>query len=442
MLITKSEIDESLLNYLQKQKKIDYSYSNKKNEYEINFLNYTGFFNDKLIIQPKLKEVLELDEENLINSYKVKFDKIYKNIIEYLSTNLLFDVSIVNFNIKEANLNSNEIYQLFILLNQKDVLIESLYLILNNPHRKLIEKEVYKNFDEVDYIDENILIDILQNPKSWSDNNPKTPNIILQYQNYETFNTIENQFIKYFLIEVENLILKLIERFEFLSENFNNILNEIENFLSDEAFRDIDELNYFPSNSQLLLKRDGYREIFNIYRLLHSSFIPSFYNDLNLAFDLKDFATICEYYLLVEMIKEFKKESGEIKKFKLDENLKIYNTIYEKAYIEFENGLKLYYQKTFTIYSFLKFRPDFYIEFEDKRVIFDAKFRVFKKNRKDILKNMHYYRDSLKANSVVALTLGKKRRGKVFEVDKSILKIESFNDIFDLNGVGYLDLSL
>lgn len=454
------EVEEisDIYEYLKEKEQI---YTEKyKDRYKIKFNNFCGYFGNKLVIQKKLAKKLNLidKDENLKINYKKTYNEIFQNFLERIllelsKEHIIYSLSLSNFSVKENKLNENKIFKLLLLLELKDELMNSLQLILSNPHRKLCEYKTYNNLDEVDYIDSNVIMDILQNPNKLYKtekgileyNNVKyLPVEVLQYKQEENFDTLENRFIKFFLKELENILLNDLKEFMHL-ESLKKFQEEIEFILRSDIFLEIKNLSYFPSNSQILMRREGYREIFEIYRLLHLSFIPKIFEDLDLSFSLKDMATLWEYYTLIEILKELKDEFGNYQlKIDFKEKAK-YKTNYEEAKFEFEKGLIVYYQKTFNGYSTLQFRPDFYIKYDNKEFIFDAKFRLFEDNKTDILKNMHYYKDSLRVKFAVAVCLGDKKNGRFWKIDGDMKIINFFLDCMnkeDLKGVGYLDLKI
>jgi predicted component of viral defense system (DUF524 family) len=442
--------------YLEKQGQIEIIDNNL-----IKFKNFCGYLEDKLIIQRKLAKHLNLLENekpkvNYKELYNKTFQKFLEKILRELSKeNIIYTLSLTEIPVKENSLNESKIFKLLLLMKLKGELINSLHLILSNSHRKLYKYQIYKNLNDVNYVDSNILIDILQNSDKlyefkdgiieYDDKN-YSPTKILQYESEETFDTLENRFIKFFLKEIE-LILKDLKEFLFLNE-LKEIKNEIEYALQSHIFSEVKDMNYFPSNSQVLMKKSGYREIFKIYRLLHTSFVPEFFRNLDLAYSLKDMATLWEYYVLIEILKILKCKFGNYQiEINFEEKIKN-NTIYEKAKFRFENGLILFYQKTLKSYSSLEFRPDFYIEYNNKKFIFDAKFRIFEDNKKDILQNMHYYRDGLNVNYAIAICLENKKdnesSGNFWFKNKNNKKDLFLNNLFfneeNLEGVGYTNL--
>ncbi|WP_081826583.1 DUF2357 domain-containing protein [Persephonella sp. KM09-Lau-8] len=463
LLLDEEDLEDTkeILEYLKKKEQIDIQ------ENFIFFKNYTGIIETKsknyLVIPKKLAKhfnlINEKDEpiENFEKTYDKKFEQFLKYILQKLSKeHIIYSLSLSHFPVEESKLNESSILKLLLLLNKKDELIGSFYLILTNPHRKLIEYESYKNIDEVSYVDSDVIVDIIQNPERLYetsngiiDDQGKryAPSTVLQYETEETFDTLENRFIKHFLKELENILLNELKDFMFLDE-LKELKNEVENMLQSDIFSEVGDLNYFPSNSQVLMKKSGYREIFQIYRLLHLSFVPKIFEDLDMAFSLKDMATLWEYYVLIKILKEFKEKCGN---YKVEINFKEkskYKTNYEEAKFRFKNRLILYFQKTKKSYANVEFRPDFLIEYNGKSYVFDAKFRIFKDNRPDILKNMHYYKDGLKLNSAVAVCLGEDKKGSFWVVDKTD---KNDKDLFslleiinneELKGIGYINLKL
>jgi len=289
-------------------------------------------------------------------------------------------------------LNESIIFKLLLLLNKKEELLGALNLIRSNPHRILTDYENYKNLEEISYIDSNVIVDIAQNPERlYKTSNGVicyqkkrySPSTVLQYEVEETLDTLENRFIKHFLEELDFILSDDLKEFIFL-QNLEDIKIEVEDIIQSGIFSKIGELNYFPLNSQVLMKRAGYREIFQIYRLLHLSFIPGIFTDLDTAFSLK-------------------------------------------------------------------FRPDFLIEYKGRRYIFDAKFRVFEDYKSDILKNMHYYRDGLKLNAAIAVSLSETLTKEIQEVflypvykNESRNNLNSFSEIVnsvDFEGIGNINLN-
>lgn len=440
--------DIKFLKYLEESEKV-------RIEDDILYVeNFCGYLTDNILVIPsKIKKSLESfkKESDFQTFFNFFFEKFLNYIIRELSKeNIIYSIALANFPVDESKPVESKIFKLLLLLEKKDELINSVHFVLSNPHKELIENEEYKNLGEVYVVNEDVLTDIISNPQFLykTENgiieDRYSPIKVLQYVTEETFDTLENRFIKYFLKEIETVLSEELEEFLYLKE-LREIKEEVEYALQTDIFVEVGNLSYFPSNSQVLMKKAGYREIFNIYRLFHSSFIPQIFKNLDIALSLKDMATLWEYYVLIEILKSLKKIYGNYEtKINFEERTK-QGTIYDYAVFEFEDGLKLYFQKSLYSYSRLEFRPDFIMEMNNKKYIFDAKFRIFEDNRKDILLNMHYYKDGLDAEFAVAVCYGNNTLGNFYFKDKGIYEIEFDKKFLNqeyFEGIGFLNLDL
>jgi predicted component of viral defense system (DUF524 family) len=427
------------LDYLHSREKIIYH----KESQEVELMDYCGYIGNTLFIPAKLKNILSASTEQ---EYNILFSRFFEFILKHLSEDLLFYISPTEFKVEEYGDNNNPIFQLETLLREKNNIEIAINHILVNPYTILDKKIVEKTFDEINYIDNYTIDDIISNPQNWYQGDYNKPIKVNQYETFESVNSLENRFIKYFLIDLISTLDKLLKFTTNLHSSFYKILDlkkQIRNFFVSFPFDEVDEMEIFPYNSQVLMKREGYRELFLIYNRLHISYKPSSLQNLTNSLSIKDMSSLWEYYVLVHLIKYF----GRIKTLKVQKNLKIKNEDYETMLIEFKNGAKLSYQNVFESYSLIPFRPDFFIEFNNQTFILDAKFRILQDNRTDILKNMHYYKDSLKVDLAIAVSINNQIGGELYLENRNIEKLETFDDIFrsksdKKHGIGFFDLQL
>jgi predicted component of viral defense system (DUF524 family) len=450
-------IDRNVLNHLVEREQIEL-----QSDFIV-FKNFTGILelNEKtyLVIPKKLAKSFGLIYENekpkpnFENRYKQLFENFLTYILNELSRErLIYTLGLAKFPVDESRPTEGKIFKLLLLLEKWEEIVNSLQLVLSIPHKTLVERESYKPLNEVDYVDSEVVRDIVQHPERLYEaeegfveyfGKRYAPATVLQYETEESFDTPENRFVKHFLKELEYFLTTELREFTFLKP-LKVLKEEIEYAIQSDIFASVGDLTFFPSSSQVLMKKAGYRELYQIYRLLHLSFVPKIFQNLDLAFSLKDMATLWEYYVLTELLKELKKEFGTYE-ILIDFEEKTRNgTIYEEAMFKFKNGLNLHYQKTLKSYSRLEFRPDFYIEFQGNRYIFDAKFRYFESNRKEILQNMHYYKDGLKTEFAVAVCFGNSRGGKFWDsMEEKEFEITSAVELLKkktFNGIGFLNL--
>ncbi|WP_457567167.1 DUF2357 domain-containing protein [Desulfurobacterium sp.] len=431
------------------------------------FNNFTGILktdnNKYLIIPKKLANIFKLTDNNnkikedFYERYINKFESFLTFIVRKLSReNILYTTSLFKFPVKENKTNSSKIFKLLLLIEMKKTLVNATQIILSSPHKKLIQYKTHKNLEEINHIDSEVIIDLCHHPERLYQtengilehkNQTYSPISVLQYKVNETYDTTANRFVKYFLKELESILSKDLNNFLFFDE-LREIKENIVYALQSDIFSRVKSLTLFPSSSQVLMKKPGYREIFQIYRLLHISYIPKVFKDLDLAFSLKDMATLWEYYVLVKLLEEFKKEFGN---YKVEIDFKLRNegkTVYDEAKFSFNNGLILHFQASKYAYSTLKFRPDFLIYFNNKKLVFDAKFRLFDNNKSDILKNMHYYKDGLQLDAAIAVCIGiGKEKGTFWQKNNKEEIDLSLKEIFKivksgLKGVGHFNLNM
>ena len=97
-----------------------------------------------------------------------------------------------------------------------------------------------------------------------------TPLSLPQVHLRETPDTPENRFYKYFLENLEDLILELLETAPegYLKDSLTGFRDEVNVLLSAGWLRGVGALMSLPLNSQVLQKREGYRDILRYFFML------------------------------------------------------------------------------------------------------------------------------------------------------------------------------
>lgn len=281
-----------------------------------------------------------------------------------------------------------------------------------------LSKNLYSKLEECDEvvptsfasnIDDKELINILNNPDKLQKTNFDIklasylggflPIEVGEVDYNDSIDVAENRFFKYFLELVRDLIEKLLDNSKegYIKDKLTFFNEEIVYYLSNKLFGDIGTLDYIPFNSQVLQKREGYRDIFQFFLMFEFSFKLS-WDELNNQFKgfEKKLSELYEYWCYFKILKvlnemsiskvdfedvfeinknnwsmDIKRGHKSIKKFKL-------NLFDQDIFIE------LFYNKTFSnntkykSYS-LAFRPDYslliYLNGERYFIHFDAKYR-------------------------------------------------------------------
>jgi len=330
-------------------------------------------------------------------------------------------------------------------------IIDGINTILASPHRDLITEESLVKLHEVDRITPDVCISVVcsseQLVKSKSSNlqiasklKGFIPERILQFRNVETLNVPENRFVKSFL---RDLLQKMqhIEDLKVLEwkipENekteWLRIKTGCQIALLSECFREVgNESCPPPLMSQILLKKEGYRDILKVYNELLLSKSPIF-TYLDEKINERNIAEMYEFWCFFELSTELASSFNVERKIEVETTLE--GALAQSKVKTTLGDLQLIYNKKFYrsnkgSYS-VPLKPDYSLEKNNQiMVAFDAKFRFhgipeekpleddqeealgeMKIDRiaeiSDIFK-MHTYKDALGANSAVILYPGNK----------------------------------
>ena len=263
----------------------------------------------------------------------------------------------------------------------------------------------------------------------------------------EVIDIPENQFFKYFLELISDLVNELIENPKkdcpkegYIADKLLYFGEEIEYCLSNKFFNHISTMEYIPFNSQILQKKEGYREILKYFLMLQFSFRLS-WNEINDQFKgfEKKLSELYEYWCYFKLLKvlndlsvtkvnfedifKINKDNWSISVKRGMSSVKKFRIFIEGSEIDVELFYNLSFSRNspkYISYSLI-FKPDFTLKISigDKihYIHFDAKYRseleinknedeadiderdsleennsIFKKG--DIYK-MHTYKDSI-----------------------------------------------
>jgi predicted component of viral defense system (DUF524 family) len=473
-----------------------------KGLYSFTFRNYLGksyirvkFTDGKEIITDPIevissKTTLNENEQNGKLLYCEFLKALIDDLINYLAT-CPFDLSSpTEFYTEEYSYPPSPVFILHTLAHNAEAIIQALQTIWHNPYRKLATEERWVYLSEAKQVDEDTIVMMLKHPEYLQEykggefghltkflKNNKTdtkylPLKVYQKQFIETLDNPENRFIKKFM----DIILYWcdeLERVNILKEDsphkkqIERLRNYVRYLRADPLFADVGEMTIFPASSQVLLKRDGYRECLNIYRLLHLARIPIF-NNIQEAIDNRRIDQLYEFWCffkLSEMLAKVINGEEAKPKFRIKEGPQ--SGLEGETEADLGKGYKLVYNKTLKGYTF-DFRPDFSLIKDEKNleIVFDAKFRFDLKELdkdKDLKKleeaeeeairegnlekvvkvddvyKMHTYRDALQCRASIVVYPGDKCH--FYDVKKGEREIYSLLEVTEnLEGVGFIGL--
>ncbi len=461
--------------YIREEKQEQMDKRIAKNVFKLRLKNYIGkshIIVSKNDIKIKYKPIEIISKKFKYIENKKDVIETYNSFISQMISDIIKSIEFIKlpfhitsptaFPVRETDAPMDELFALHFMINNKNKnrIISAYEEILRRPHKKLVESREFARFDEVSEADEEVLLSIVTHPEHLVETNTakeispalaralnhRLPERVLQIYKYESFDTPENRFALYFLKEMLYWIDRVLiyvekvsgnekEKYEKLIRKLRELESHLESFYWSDVFSDVGEMQSFPYTSQVLLRREGYRELLTLWREF-KSYVP-FFEELEKAIENKDVPTLYEYWCFFELTSRLKKIFGE-------KSLEIPVTPLGelesggKVIAEFENGWKLKYNLKMTNESYsVSLKPDFSLyNKEDNLVgIFDAKFKVdipdvekFADEDEDLEKNpsfkswaklediykMHTYRDALQVKFAVVLYPG--RKCKFFDI--------------------------
>ncbi len=141
---------------------------------------------------------------------------------------------------------------------------------------------------------------------------PTLPRHIVTYQNRETVDTVENQFIKYALNTFAFFLKKMSKKLEAMNQKNDSRLRQevcalekgLNEVLRKEFFREVSELRILPLGSPVLQRKGGYREILQAWLKFNMAarLVWSGGDDVYFA-GKRDVAILYEYWLFFKLMK-------------------------------------------------------------------------------------------------------------------------------------------
>jgi predicted component of viral defense system (DUF524 family) len=310
----------------------------------------------------------------------------------------------------------------------------SLATVQGSPHRKLVDRPEYVPVAEASEVDADVLLRLLQDTHRWAPAsgfplaerlNGHAPTHVWQRLPEETYDTTENRFGRSFLRQVLVAAETLPAQRWWANvpndrkHDVRNTAAHVRRAMHCPPFADVGEMERFPASSQVLLRREGYRDLLRLWQLFHQARRPLF-ERLRQAMDVRDIATLYEVWVFLALVEETAEITGESPVVEL--RLSDHHGLNWYSEARFGRAGKLLYNRGYlrpTSYS-VPLRPDFTWEVSGRpEVVLDAKFRLDRGDldadgedtpqatakRADLYK-MHTYRDALGVRAAVAVYPG------------------------------------
>lgn len=395
---------------------------NEKEHQRVGIINF-GSYVGRTYLTVEVDGVRSLPINIEVRSKKIGYADEYAAMMADLSEDcsaLIYDLrSPVHQTFEISSIERKTFYEDFLFLEylfKEGNLPAAYHRIKESPKTQLIDEREFVPIGLAQSMEVEDLMDIVSMPQYLtrvSNPPPKWPDAMYNYvplevwetQSVETLDILENRFVKFLLEQVSDLILKLQESYNYegyINDRLQYFHEEITDYLNDEWLKDISPLTSIPMNSQILQKKEGYRDIYYYY--LNFEFAFQFkWEDLedNLKASEKRMSQLFEYWCFFRLINalkdmaqietnennlvELSNEGWEIK-LKQGRKSKINFSLIDDK--ETQHNFELYYNRGFSrrgkpesrSYS-LPFRPDYTILYKapenekPKYLHFDAKYR-------------------------------------------------------------------
>ena len=285
----------------------------------LNFRSYVG----KSFLDVKKDNQKSIPIPVEVRSKKIDYFNQYSAMIADLSQHALSLIFEVNSPLYQEFVIANEekltYYEDFMFLEylfRQDNLPVVFEYLSKNMHSQLINHDEIVPISLANNLNSSSLNNIVSRPNQLFKTNSQIkmaeklngylPINIHQVKHEDSIDTPENQFFKYFLDMLQNLVEKLLSNSKkgYIQDKLKFFREEIEYYLSAKFFNHISTMDYVPFNSQILQKKEGYRDIFQYFLMLEFSFRLS-WDDLNNKFKgfEKKLSELYEYWCYFEILK-------------------------------------------------------------------------------------------------------------------------------------------
>ncbi|WP_406533201.1 DUF2357 domain-containing protein [Methanobrevibacter sp.] len=285
----------------------------------LNFRSYVG----KSFLDVRKEDINSIKIPIEVRSKKIDYFNQYSSMIADLSQqslSLIFEVNSPLY--QEFELDSRRkdtYYEDFMFLEYlfRDDNLPSIFEYLSkNLHSQLKNHIETVPISFASKVNQNTLKNIMTKPGNLSKSDADfeivrklkghIPYELDQIKHEDVIDIPENRFLKYFLELIRDLIEKLLSNSKegYINDKLLYFRDEIGYYLSSKFFNHISAMDYVPFNSQILQKKEGYREIFHYFLMLEFSFRLS-WDELNNQFKgfEKKLSELYEYWCYFKLLK-------------------------------------------------------------------------------------------------------------------------------------------
>jgi predicted component of viral defense system (DUF524 family) len=315
--------------------------------------------------------------------------------------------------------------QYFHLLRNAEAIIEATHLIERSPHRVLDDESQHVSLFDLTEIDADVVLQLVQGDAGW-DRSAFPPRLTAAPAGVwfraarEGYDTAENRFVKAVATAMADACVDVL-RAPWLvpgddpgvvqrRETLSRLQSRLRQFARLPVFDKVGPMHRVPAASRVLERRAGYRDLNLQWQAFLTSREPV-WQRMQEAIDLRDVATLYEYWAWFALCREIASATGERQEIDLLPPDAM--GLPHKLRARFGDRGRLTYNLGLRGYSGVWLRPDYLWEpASGGTVAFDAKFRLawdaapldvdaegatdaVARAKADDLVKMHAYRDAI-----------------------------------------------
>lgn len=313
---------EIIIKSLDERNKVEFQHENKLIRDKVSYLDesediLTGVLNFK-------NEIGFSDLVVLVNGFEhIKLTvEVFPKKLDYKNDyyNILFDVNEEIYNLSFEFLRrtylgvhlsqkeDNSLVEYYSILNHiYKNLIKSLNVILMSPHHNLIKEKSMVSYNKLKRVNNDMIKWLNKHPENVVKSNDKIiPIAAMQTKKSLTFDTYENQFLKFMILSIIEK-LKVFkksyndfqrEKDERVIRNIDNIIRDLSNYLRKSFLNSVSSFTPRESFSLVLKMAPGYKEVYKYYLMLKRGL--TLQGDL-LKLSMKDLALLYEYWCFIKI---------------------------------------------------------------------------------------------------------------------------------------------
>jgi uncharacterized protein len=142
---------------------------------------------------------------------------------------------------------------------------------------------------------------------------PSVPAQLKAVRTEETVDTPENRFVRFALTRWREVVTQLGDALDRELSSYpvqrgrreiRTLVDHLDSLLSEDLFREIGTLTYLPGGSQVLQKREGYRDVFRAYVQFEAAALLAWEGGEDVySAGQRDVATLYEFWVFLEVVK-------------------------------------------------------------------------------------------------------------------------------------------